>query len=92
MSKWGRAQDAVYDVLFGFEAPDNRGLLSWHPGPLNDYPTEKRGDLVEQIITVVTNIMGEDTHSWTLPDSDPVGNVRRTQQAYEEQYKNNPLP
>jgi|GEM_PF-5250403 len=60
VSKWGRAQDAVYDILFGFEAPDNRGLVSWHPGPLNDYPTEKRGELVERIITAVASTFGED--------------------------------
>lgn len=61
MSKWGRSQDAVYDILFGFEASDNRGLLKWYPGPLNDYPTAKRGELVDRIITIVSEIMCEDT-------------------------------
>lgn len=62
MSKWGRAQDALHDILFGFEGPDPKkhGLLKWYPGPLNGYPIEKRSELIEQIITAVTNIFSED--------------------------------
>jgi hypothetical protein len=92
MSKWGRAQDAVWDILYGYEMGDG----TWIPGPVYEWaqrqPPREMGKLVEQIIEVVANIMCEDNRSWANPASDPPGDVKHWQNVYKKQYEDNPYP
>jgi len=53
MSRWGRAQDALHDILWGHE--DGSG--KWYPGPLyNQMEAREFGELQDRIIKALFNI------------------------------------
>jgi hypothetical protein len=59
MSTWGRAQDALWDRLFGCED----GTGNFYPGPLHDVykdkPPKEFTDLIEDILEVVAPMFEE---------------------------------
>jgi hypothetical protein len=56
MSTWGRAQDALHDVLWGYEYDYGR----WHPGLLYDKLTfEEVSSLTEPILERIGPIFAE---------------------------------
>jgi hypothetical protein len=58
VSKFGRAQDAVHDILYGYDAPSGPlGIIYFQAGPLCDMPAAELSELVDRIVDVVANII-----------------------------------